>query len=106
MTAPFVIAPNRDKAVDNGIVQMDVLVEPGRAEGFAYSSALSRRWGAGRRRTITMPTTRRSTCSAVRWNSVSMVKPHGFLPGRWHGCRVAPATAFATHAGSRRACWS
>jgi len=35
MTAPFVIEPKGDEAVDNGIVQMNVLVEPGRAEGFA-----------------------------------------------------------------------
>ena len=35
MSAPFVIAPNADDAVDNGIVHMNVLVEPGQAEGFA-----------------------------------------------------------------------
>ena len=35
MTAPFLITPNSDEAVDNGIVQMNVLLEPGRAEGFA-----------------------------------------------------------------------
>ena len=35
MTAPFVIEANPDDALDNGIVQMNVLVEPGRAEGFA-----------------------------------------------------------------------
>ena len=35
MAAPFVIVPTGDEAVDNGIVEMNVLVEPGRAEGFA-----------------------------------------------------------------------
>jgi quercetin dioxygenase-like cupin family protein len=35
MATPFVIAPRVDDAVDNGIVQMNVLLEPGRAEGFA-----------------------------------------------------------------------
>jgi len=35
MAAPFVIVANADEAVDNGIVQMNVLLEPGRAEGFA-----------------------------------------------------------------------
>ena len=35
MAAPFVIAPHADDAVDNGIVQMNVLLEPGQAEGFA-----------------------------------------------------------------------
>ncbi len=35
MTAPFLITPNSNEAVDNGIVQMNVLLEPGRAEGFA-----------------------------------------------------------------------
>ena len=33
MTAPFVIEPNG--AVDNGIAQLNMLLEPGRAEGFA-----------------------------------------------------------------------
>ena len=33
MTAPFVIEPN--EAVDNGIAQLNMLLEPGRAEGFA-----------------------------------------------------------------------
>jgi quercetin dioxygenase-like cupin family protein len=35
MAARFVIAPKDNEAVDNGIVQMNVLVEPGSAEGFA-----------------------------------------------------------------------
>src|SRR5260370_15407397 len=35
MTAPFVMVPNGDEAVDNGIGQMNVLLEPGSAEGFA-----------------------------------------------------------------------
>jgi mannose-6-phosphate isomerase-like protein (cupin superfamily) len=35
MAASFVLAPTADEAVDNGIVQMNVLLEPGRAEGFA-----------------------------------------------------------------------
>jgi mannose-6-phosphate isomerase-like protein (cupin superfamily) len=33
--APFVIAPNTDERVDNGIAEMDVLLGPGRAPGFA-----------------------------------------------------------------------
>ena len=35
MGAPFLIVPKGDEAVDNGIVLMNVLLEPGRAEGFA-----------------------------------------------------------------------
>ena len=35
MASPFLIMPTADEAVDNGIVQMNVLLEPGRAEGFA-----------------------------------------------------------------------
>ena len=35
MTAPFFIVPKGDEAIDNGIVQMNVLLEPGKAEGFA-----------------------------------------------------------------------
>ncbi|MBL0311457.1 MAG: cupin domain-containing protein [Holophagaceae bacterium] len=35
MAVPFVIVPKRDEAVGNGIVQMNVLLEPGRADGFA-----------------------------------------------------------------------
>ena len=35
MAAPFLIAPTSDDAIDNGIVHMNVLLEPGRAEGFA-----------------------------------------------------------------------
>jgi mannose-6-phosphate isomerase-like protein (cupin superfamily) len=35
MASSFVIAPKADEAVDNGIVQMNLLVEPGSAEGFA-----------------------------------------------------------------------
>lgn len=35
MAAPFVIAPKGDVTIDNGVVQMNVLLEPGRAEGFA-----------------------------------------------------------------------
>src|SRR5258708_18756104 len=35
MAAPFLRVPNSDEAVDNGIVQMNVLLEPGSAEGFA-----------------------------------------------------------------------
>lgn len=35
MAAPFVIAPKSDDAIDNGIVSMNMLLEPGRAEGFA-----------------------------------------------------------------------
>jgi mannose-6-phosphate isomerase-like protein (cupin superfamily) len=35
MAAPFVIAPKADESLDNGIVQMNVLLEPGFAEGFA-----------------------------------------------------------------------
>ena len=35
MTAAFLITPTAGEAVDNGIVQMNVLLEPGRAEGFA-----------------------------------------------------------------------
>ena len=35
MAAPFLIAPEQDEAIDNGIVRMNVLLEPGRAEGFA-----------------------------------------------------------------------
>src|SRR5438445_11635551 len=35
MAAPFVIVPKGDEAVDNGIVQMNALVEPGSADGFA-----------------------------------------------------------------------
>ena len=35
MAAPFVIEPNRDEAVDNGIAELTMLLEPGRAEGFA-----------------------------------------------------------------------
>src|SRR5258708_28177895 len=35
MSAPFVIEPTADDAVDNGIVRMNVLLGPGRAEGFA-----------------------------------------------------------------------
>ena len=35
MAAPFVIAPDLDEAVDNGVTRMNLLVEPGRAEGFA-----------------------------------------------------------------------
>ena len=35
MAAPFVIEPNANEAVDNGIAQLNVLLEPGRAEGFA-----------------------------------------------------------------------
>ena len=62
MAAPFVIVPKANEAVDNGIVHMNVLVEPGRAEGFAMFVSTFRRWGADRRRTTTTPTTRRSTC--------------------------------------------
>ena len=35
MAAPFLIVPKTDEAVDNGIVHMNLLLEPGRAEGFA-----------------------------------------------------------------------
>ena len=35
MAAPFVIAPTSDATVDNGIVQMNMLLEPGNADGFA-----------------------------------------------------------------------
>jgi quercetin dioxygenase-like cupin family protein len=35
MAAPFVIEPKADEAVDNGIAQLNVLLEPGRARGFA-----------------------------------------------------------------------
>jgi len=35
MTASFVIEPKAGEAVDNGITQMNMLLEPGRAEGFA-----------------------------------------------------------------------
>ena len=35
MAAPFVIVPKDDEAVDNGIVQMNVLLEAGKAVGFA-----------------------------------------------------------------------
>src|ERR1700732_1031371 len=35
MTATFVREPVADLAVDNGVVQMNLLVEPGAAEGFA-----------------------------------------------------------------------
>jgi quercetin dioxygenase-like cupin family protein len=35
MAAPFVIVPKGDEAVDNGIVQMNVMLGPGSAEGFA-----------------------------------------------------------------------
>ena len=35
MTASFVIEPNSDEAVDDGIAVLDVLLDAGRAEGFA-----------------------------------------------------------------------
>ena len=35
MAAPFLIEPTTEDAVDNGIVHMNVLIEPGSAEGFA-----------------------------------------------------------------------
>jgi quercetin dioxygenase-like cupin family protein len=36
MDAPFLIAPNADGGgIDNGIAQLDVMLEPGRASGFA-----------------------------------------------------------------------
>lgn len=35
MTAPFVIEPRASETIDNGIAQLDMLLEPGRAEGFA-----------------------------------------------------------------------
>jgi len=35
MAAAFVITPKVDQAVDNGIIQMSMLVEPGSSEGFA-----------------------------------------------------------------------
>jgi mannose-6-phosphate isomerase-like protein (cupin superfamily) len=35
MAAPFVIEPKIDEAIDNGIIHMNMLVEPGQAEGFA-----------------------------------------------------------------------
>ncbi|MDP9094571.1 MAG: cupin domain-containing protein [Actinomycetota bacterium] len=35
MVAQFVIEPNADDAIDNGVAQLDLLLEPGRAQGFA-----------------------------------------------------------------------
>lgn len=35
MTAPFLIAPSADDALDNGIARLNVLLDAGRAEGFA-----------------------------------------------------------------------
>ena len=35
MTSTFVIAPNAETTVDNGIARLNVLLEPGRAPGFA-----------------------------------------------------------------------
>jgi mannose-6-phosphate isomerase-like protein (cupin superfamily) len=35
MPASFVIVPKNEEAVDNGIVQMNMLVKPGSAKGFA-----------------------------------------------------------------------
>jgi mannose-6-phosphate isomerase-like protein (cupin superfamily) len=35
VTSTFVIEPNAEKTVDNGIARLNVLVEPGRAPGFA-----------------------------------------------------------------------
>src|SRR5437016_2638766 len=47
MAAPFLIVPNADEAVDNGIVHMNVLLEPGRAEGFAMFVSTFPPLGAG-----------------------------------------------------------
>lgn len=35
MATPFLTVPNDDEAVDNGIVSMTLLLEPGNADGFA-----------------------------------------------------------------------
>jgi quercetin dioxygenase-like cupin family protein len=35
MAAPFLIEPTADNAVDNGIARLNLLLEPGRAQGFA-----------------------------------------------------------------------
>ncbi len=35
MVAPFVIEPKTDDAIDNGVAQLNLLLEPGRAQGFA-----------------------------------------------------------------------
>src|ERR1700686_5015277 len=35
MARPFLIGTEQDEALDNGIVRMNVLLEPGREEGFA-----------------------------------------------------------------------
>ena len=47
MAAPFVIAPRSDEAVDNGIVQMNLLVAPGSAEGFAVFVSTFPPFGGG-----------------------------------------------------------
>ncbi|GAC1603693.1 MAG: hypothetical protein NVS3B21_32450 [Acidimicrobiales bacterium] len=47
MTAPFVIRPEENEAVDNGIVQMNVLLEPGAAEGFAMFVSTFPPFGGG-----------------------------------------------------------
>lgn len=48
MAAPtFVKVPRSDEAVDNGIVQMNVLVEPGSAEGFAVFVSTFPPFGGG-----------------------------------------------------------
>ena len=47
MAAPFVIVPQGDEAVDNGIVQMNVLLWPGSADGFAIFVSTFPPLGAG-----------------------------------------------------------
>ncbi len=47
MSAPFVITPKGEEAIDNGVVQMNLLVEPGAAEGFAVFVSTFPPFGAG-----------------------------------------------------------
>ena len=62
MPARSVREPKADVAVDEGVVQMKLLEELDAAEGFATFVSTFPPWGAGPRRIITIPTTRRSTC--------------------------------------------
>lgn len=47
MVAPFVIAPKAEDAVDNGITRMNLLIEPGQAQGFAVFESKFPGFGGG-----------------------------------------------------------
>ena len=106
MAAPFLITPRADETVDNGIVHMNVLVEPDRSESFAIFVSTFPPLGGG-------PPSHHHNSYDESFYVLSgemefrvEATSHASQPDRWPGSREAPPIASATPAPNPRACSS